>query len=453
MDIYSGRKAFSIGEAFARKIRRSDSFSRSIAHYTMGIIYDNASRPADAIREYEAAVKTDPGVSYFHTRLAADHFMQKSHDRALEETRRAVSLDPADVRPRFMAALVYTSLGRYEDAQKEYEEAVRLAPDSIWALSWLADIFVLQRKLSEAAAVYEKLIGKDRDSEILYFNLGVIYSRLGRTGDAIKALEQAARVNPKYLEAYIGLGSLHESEKDQAAAIASYEKASAIDPADAGVYHRLGAAYARSGRYDDAVRAYGTLEKISPGDPAVYVGWANTYLVRKLPDPAIEVLQKGLLAGVKDSGLYTMLGYAHSLKDAGSPESLKYYGMALELKPDNAVTRFFMAVYYDKAGDAAAAESQLRQAIKIDPGYADACNYLGYMFAEKGVNLDEAVALVKKALEADPGNGAYIDSLGWAYYRKGDIAGALSELEKAAALEPLDPEIRAHLEEVRSKKR
>jgi Flp pilus assembly protein TadD len=112
-----------------------------------------------------------------------------------------------------------------------------------------------------------------------------------------------------------------------------------------------------------------------------------------------------------------------------------------------------MAVYYDKAGDAAAAESQLRQAIKIDPGYADACNYLGYMFAEKGVNLDEAVALVKKALEADPGNGAYIDSLGWAYYRKGDIAGALSELEKAAALEPLDPEIRAHLEEVRSKKR
>ena len=105
MDIYSGRKAFSIVEAFARKIRRSDSFSRSIAHYTMGIIYDNASRPADAIREYEAAVKTDPGVSYFHTRLAADHFLQKSHDRALEETRRAVSLDPADVRPRFMAEI------------------------------------------------------------------------------------------------------------------------------------------------------------------------------------------------------------------------------------------------------------------------------------------------------------------------------------------------------------
>ena len=36
-------------------------FSRSIAHYTMGIIYDNESKTDEAIREYEAALVLNPG--------------------------------------------------------------------------------------------------------------------------------------------------------------------------------------------------------------------------------------------------------------------------------------------------------------------------------------------------------------------------------------------------------
>jgi tetratricopeptide (TPR) repeat protein len=71
------------------------------------------------------------------------------------------------------------------------------------------------------------------------------------------------------------------------------------------------------------------------------------------------------------------------------------------------------------------------------------------MFAEDGVNLDEAVQLIKKALEFEPDNGAYIDSLGWAYFKKGELAPALRELEKAARSEPDDPEVADHLKKVK----
>ena len=96
----------------------------------------------------------------------------------------------------------------------------------------------------------------------------------------------------------------------------------------------------------------------------------------------------------------------------------------------------------------------MREAIKRDPNFADAYNYLGYMFAESGENLDEAVMLTKRALEIDPNNGAYIDSLGWAYFKKGMYKEALIELEKAIKLEANSPDvsdIKEHLKAVRKK--
>jgi tetratricopeptide (TPR) repeat protein len=75
------------------------------------------------------------------------------------------------------------------------------------------------------------------------------------------------------------------------------------------------------------------------------------------------------------------------------------------------------------------------------------------MFAEDGVNLDEALGLIEKALELDPGNGAYLDSLGWVYFKKGMLKESLEELEKAIKLEQNDPTVREHLETVRKKLR
>ena len=59
--------------------------------------------------------------------------------------------------------------------------------------------------------------------------------------------------------------------------------------------------------------------------------------------------------------------------------------------------------------------------MELDDENPDALNYLGYMYAEDGIMLDQAQTLIEKALEIDPNNGAYIDSLGWVYFKKGMI--------------------------------
>ena len=77
---------------------------------------------------------------------------------------------------------------------------------------------------------------------------------------------------------------------------------------------------------------------------------------------------------------------------------------------------------------------------------AEACNYLGFMWVDRGLKLDEAGDLIKKALRMKPDEPAFIDSLGWYYFKKGDFKRAVETLKKAAALiQPEDSVVDDHL--------
>ena len=49
----------------------------------------------------------------------------------------------------------------------------------------------------------------------------------------------------------------------------------------------------------------------------------------------------------------------------------------------------------------------------MSPDFSEAMNYLGYMWAERGVNLSRAKELIDKAVKLEPKNAAYPDSLAW----------------------------------------
>ncbi|MBP1731840.1 MAG: hypothetical protein H6Q55_2269, partial [Deltaproteobacteria bacterium] len=90
----------------------------------------------------------------------------------------------------------------------------------------------------------------------------------------------------------------------------------------------------------------------------------------------------------------------------------------------------------------------MEQVLKIEPEHANALNFIGYTWAEKGINLDRAEQMISKALEKKPGDGYIQDSLGWVYYQKGDYQKALEELMKAHNRVPDDPMIAEHIGDV-----
>jgi Tfp pilus assembly protein PilF len=109
---------------------------------------------------------------------------------------------------------------------------------------------------------------------------------------------------------------------------------------------------------------------------------------------------------------------------------------------------FRLAVLYEKQNKRPESIQQIKKVLELDPNNADAQNFLGYSYAEVGTNLDEAEKLIQEALRTKPDSGHILDSLGWVYFKKGQYAKAVVELERAHRLMPQDSTVAEHLGDV-----
>ncbi len=121
--------------------------------------------------------------------------------------------------------------------------------------------------------------------------------------------------------------------------------------------------------------------------------------------------------------------------------------------PDDRAVAFSLASMYDRTRQFDRAERGFRAILATDPQHAPTLNYLGYMLADRGQKLDEAVSLIQKALAIDNDNPSYLDSLGWAYYKQDKLEAATSPLERAAAALPDSSVIQEHLGDVYLKRK
>ena len=115
------------------------------------------------------------------------------------------------------------------------------------------------------------------------------------------------------------------------------------------------------------------------------------------------------------------------------------------LDPKSDEAHFQLGALYDENKNKEKSIASMKKAIELNPKNAAALNYLGYTWAEMGVQLDEAEDLIQRALKIQPNDGFYIDSLGWVYYQKGDYPRAVEQLERAVEITVDDPTIIEHL--------
>lgn len=121
------------------------------------------------------------------------------------------------------------------------------------------------------------------------------------------------------------------------------------------------------------------------------------------------------------------------------------------IEADEAEGRYDWRIYYarggarERLGEWPPAENDLQTAMNLRPDNPTIMNYLGYSWIDRGINLDEGLALIETALRYAPDNGAITDSLGWAHYKLGNYERAIFYLERAVELEPTISEILDHL--------
>jgi Flp pilus assembly protein TadD len=97
-------------------------------------------------------------------------------------------------------------------------------------------------------------------------------------------------------------------------------------------------------------------------------------------------------------------------------------------------------------GDLAAAEQELQRILQKKPDHAPSNNDLGYMWADRGRNLEKAEQMIREALKSSPESPVFLDSLGWVMYKGGKFEEAVRMLQDATKAAPdLDAVLWDHL--------
>lgn len=205
------------------------------------------------------------------------------------------------------------------------------------------------------------------------------------------------------------------------------------------------------GQHDLASEVYA---QILPADPAFHVaeiGRAGANYAADRKEASLEILQA--LARSHGQIMAVQIAVGDGMRRAERfADAQKAYDAAIAMVTtpgrEHWVLYYSRGICFERLGDFKKAEADMRQALKLEPDQPQVLNYLGYTYVDRGENLDEALEMIKRAVAAKPDSGLIIDSLAWAYYRLGRYTDALSPMEKASLLEPVDPVVTDHLGDV-----
>jgi tetratricopeptide (TPR) repeat protein len=105
-------------------------------------------------------------------------------------------------------------------------------------------------------------------------------------------------------------------------------------------------------------------------------------------------------------------------------------------EPERLTAEFYFegGVAFERRSDYAEAAKYFERALELKPDFPEAQNYLGYMWADRGENLERAKELIEKAVKAEPKSAAYLDSLGWVFFKLNQPKAALEYVLQAVTL-------------------
>lgn len=206
------------------------------------------------------------------------------------------------------------------------------------------------------------------------------------------------------------------------------------------------------GEHEKAITILSRIKPTSPYYEQSQIDIASALTALERDDEAIKLLSAAIQRDDAALEAGAALGNLLALRERHEEavEALDIVIARLPETPDGDAWRYYItrAASLLALDEWTRAEEDLERAVEIAPQEPTALNYLGYSWAERGVNLEEAFALIEKAVSLQPSSGAIIDSLGWAHYQLGDYEEAVGHLEQAASLEPSDPVITDHLGDV-----
>jgi len=269
-------------------------------------------------------------------------------------------------------------------------------PRLIWSVAILALLLVLVNRTVTGS-------GRSLARASSITHLGQALEKMGRTGEAHDAYEEALRILPGHATALYNSARLAQSEGDLGDAERRYRAAIRAVPSFAEAYLNLGTVYRELNRNEQAVVEYREAIRLRPD-------WAEAH--------------------------YNLGNALFDLERYGEAEEA--YRAASAIDPENRDAARCRVNAREKAGDLAGAEGLVREELARRGEDADLRNRLGDLLEKRGRE-EEALAEYRRAVELNPRHSAAHCNIGLVYFHRGENEEAIRAWKRILAYDPDSP--------------
>jgi tetratricopeptide (TPR) repeat protein len=394
--------------------------------FALGAVFDQSKHTKDAIEAYKRAADLDPEDAHNLAALAQALLNDNQLDAALKEYRQLAEADPQDASTTVHISEILRRQGKYEEALTTIKKAVKKDPDSLEAGYNEGLLLDVLGRYDEAAQVYEHMVdltshangaytADEKNNRAIFLErLGSVYHEQNKVDEAIAVYQKMIDLGGENaLRGYQNQVDVYRDAKLFDKAIAVSHKAVDSNPKDQELKLMLAAELVDQGKDEEGIAMAKGLLTNSPNDQKVWITLGQIYTRLRKWKEAEDALNKATTMTTK--------------------------------KEDNIYLLFLKGGLAERQKHFEPAEQYFHQALELDPNNAMVLNYLGYMLADKGNRVPEALKMIRKAVELEPMNGAYLDSLGWAYFKLGQYELAEDNLRQAVERDQTDPTVHDHL--------
>jgi len=410
----------------------------------------------------QTAASNQPDAGYY---FLLGRYLESSGkiDEAAAALKQAIALAPRLAQPRAELAAFYARQDNAGDAVTAAEDALKIDPENREANRVLGSVLAALIEDNQPArpgddvsayparAIKALEIAKGNDStEELSVDLALarLYMRARRPADAIGPLRRIFLENPGFVQGALLLAQAQQASGKPDEALSTLESVLTDDPSQARARVLQAEILEQQRRWKDAAESWKAAQELVPGNGDIAARRAIALLNSGDSAGAESAARAAKASNPTDVRVLYVLGVALEARNAFD-EALPILEDAARRAPDNGAVQYQYGSVLDRVGRKADAEQVLRAVVAKNPEDASALNYLGYMLAEKGASLDEAVGYIQRALKSDPDNPSFLDSLGWAYFRQGKLDLADRPLTAAAEKQPKNSVIQDHLGDLR----
>lgn len=427
-------------------------------------LFLDRNNPQQAVSLLESFVQTTPSADLYD-RLGDAYLQMQQAGKSEEAYRQAVAMEPDQAEHRRHLAQSLYDQAKYPDALREYQKLVDLEPDSATNHLRISEIYRRLRQFDKAEE--QILLAKKLapgNLEVIY-NQAAVYEAEEHYDQAVQVLSAAVsevKAESEFAPArrrslgilYQLLGQLYRDEQNYPAAINTFEEMVRLGPEEDLRARLLIIDTYRANRdlphaFDEASKGLSE----HPRDRGLLISQAILYGENRQPELAVQDLQPLLENSPSDLEIYSNLAqvYAESRRFGDAEKAVRSAEKLAQTPTEKETVGFQLGGMYERQKKYEQAEQAFKGVLALNPQNAPALNYFGYMLAERGVRLDEAVDMLRRALDIDPANAAYLDSMGWIYYKQNRLPEAESYIRKAIDRDSHDPTMLSHLGDVLAK--